>query len=93
MKGVILIFRSFELKKGVLFVELGDRDDDLIHAGVPEEDGLLCLHLVRPHNVVVGWGDLMPLVLLVVRHIFIFSMHGSTQLVVKVAIIHRLVCE
>ena len=34
----------------------------------------------------------MPLVLLVVRHILIFSMHGSTQLAVKVDIIHRLIC-
>ena len=52
-------------------MEVGDRDDDLIHAGLPEEDGELRLHLVRLHHVVVGWGDLMPLVLLVVRHIFI----------------------
>ena len=68
------------VEEGVLLVEIGDRDDDLIHAGVPEEDEELRLHLVRLHHVVVGWVDLMPLVLLVVRHIFIFSMHGSTQL-------------
>jgi hypothetical protein len=61
-------------------VEVCDRDDDLIHAGEPKEDWELCLHLVRLHHVVVGWGDLLPLVLLLVRHIFIFSMHGSTQL-------------
>jgi hypothetical protein len=91
-EGCDFNLQVLRVEEGVLLVEIGDRDDDLIHAGVSEEDGELRLHLVRIHHVVVGWGDLMPLVLLVVRYILILSMHGTTQLAVKVAIIHRLTC-
>ena len=91
-EGCDFNLQVLRVEERVLFVEIGDRDFDLIHAGVPEEDWELCLHLVRLHHVVVGWGDLLPLVLLVVRYILILSMHGTTQLAVKVAIIHRLTC-
>ena len=51
------------VKKGVLFVEVSDRDHDLIHACVSEEYGEFLLGLVSLHHVVIVRGNISSVVI------------------------------
>ena len=66
------------VKKGVLFVEVSDRDHDFIHARVSEEYGEFLLGLVCLHHVVIVRGYISSVVIHEIT--VVVRMHRCVQL-------------